>query len=134
MSLTSATALHNTSIFSFVCIAHQSLSTVGLERLIYDVNHAVKGKANRKEHAQHQRRTLSCGYISLFRAPSICPVTTVGPPDVYKDTGLSPSIIADILKGSFTSDQPVSRHTLLTPQYIFFNPIASFIATGKYPY
>lgn len=100
----------------FVCIAHQSLSTGGLERLIYDVNRAVKGKANRKEHAQHQRRTLSCGYIFLFLAPSICPVTTVGPPDVYKDTGLSSSIIADILKGSFNSDQAVSRRTLLTPQ------------------
>lgn len=99
----------------FVCIVHRSLSTGGLERLIYSVNCAVKGKANRKEHAQHQRRTLSRGYIFLFLAPSICPVTTVGPPDVYKDTRLSSSITADILKGSFTSDQAVSRGTLLAP-------------------
>lgn len=124
--MTSAIALHNPVLFfSFVCIAHQSLSTGGLERLIYDVNRAVKGKANRKEHAQHQRRTLSCCYISLFLAPSppslsICPVTTLGPPEVYKDTGLSPSIIADILKRSFTSDQAVSRHTVLTPLNIIF--------------
>lgn len=104
----------------------QSPSTGGLERLIYDVKRGMKGKANRKEHAQHQRRTLSCGYIFLFLTPSICPVATVGPPDVYKNTGLSPSVIAHILRGSFTSDQAVSRHTLLTSM--------SFLATVKYPY
>lgn len=101
----------------------QCLSTGGLERLIYGVNRAVKGKANRTEHEQHQRRTLSCSYIFLFLTPSVCPVTTEGPPDVYKDTGLSLSIMANVVKGSFTSDQAVSRHTL-KPQYsmIYFDP------------
>lgn len=76
-----SSALHNKDqFFLLLCIVHQSVSTRGLERLIYDVNRAVKGKANRKEHAQHQRKTLSCSYIFLFTTPCICPVTTVEPP------------------------------------------------------
>lgn len=54
-------------------------------------------------------------------------MTTEGPPDVYKDTGLSLSIMANVVKGSFTSDQAVSGRTL-TPQYliIYFDPNAFF--------
>lgn len=122
--------------FFFVCIAHQCLSTGGSERLIYDVNRAVKGKANRKEHAQHQRRTLSCSYIFLFsRSLSICPVTTVGAPlDVYRDTGLSPSITADILKGSFTSDRAASRSPTTDISAFIYLFLFSSVAAGKCSY
>lgn len=116
----------------FVCIAHQCLST-GLERLIYDVNRAVKGKANRKEHAQHQRRKLSCSYIFLFFTPSICPVTTEGPAEVRNDAGLSLSIMANVLKGSITSDRAVSythRHQYL----IICFGLGAFLTTGKCPF
>ena len=72
----------------FVCTAHQCLSTGGLERLIYDVNRAVKGKANRKEHAQHQRRTLSCGYIFLFsRSLYLSGDNSRGPPRCVQRRG-----------------------------------------------
>lgn len=83
LSLTRTTALHNRNLlfFSLSVLCTRLWTQGGLERLIYNVNHAVKGKANRKEHAQHQRRTLSCSHIFLSSAPCICPVTTaVHPP------------------------------------------------------
>lgn len=80
--LTRTTALHNRNplFFSLSVLCTRLWAQGGLERLIYNVNHAVKGKANRKEHAQHQRRTLSCSHIFLSSAPYICPVTTAVPP------------------------------------------------------
>lgn len=61
-------------------------------------------------------RTLSCSHIFLFLAPSICPLTTAGasptappPSTVYKDTGASRSITANVVKG-LSSGDPAAKH------------------------
>lgn len=72
----------------------------------------MKGKANRKEHAQQQEDIKLQPHLSLLSLFQSSDNSRL--PDVYKDTGLSSSII-QTLKGSFSSDQTVSRRTVLTP-------------------
>lgn len=110
------------SLDSFVCIAHQRLSTGGLERLIYDVNHAVKGKANRKEHAQQPEKDIKLQPHLSFPHPLYLSTDNAGagpptppPSSVYKDTGPSLSITANVVKGSFSGGLAASRAALTPP-------------------
>lgn len=93
--------LHCVTTIYFFPFVSGCLSRGGWKRLIYDVNCAVKGKANRGERAQRQRRTLGCSHI----APSLCLQGRPRLPDVCTDTGLSLSIQQNLVKGSFTRGQ-----------------------------
>lgn len=130
------------SISVSVCVVHQTLSTEWLERLIYGVNHAVKGKANSTElgeHAQHWWRTLS--WVS--HAPSLPPCL---PPSLYLsgDKHLGPLLCTKTrwaitihhgrhIDKAFTSDQALSgpcRSSLTSLTWGYATPRVMWLTWG----